>query len=63
VHLEELELTLLRQRGLAARDAKAKRGELRFRLPPGYCWDELGRIEFDPDERVVGRFSGSFESS
>lgn len=25
---------------------------LRFSLPPGYCWDELGRIEMDPDERI-----------
>ena len=51
--MSEYELSLLRQRGLAARDSKAKRGELRFALPPGYCWDELGRIEMDPDERVV----------
>jgi len=50
--MSEYELSLLRQRGLAARDAKAKRGELRFALPPGYCWNELGRIEIDPDERV-----------
>jgi DNA invertase Pin-like site-specific DNA recombinase len=50
--MSEYELNLLRQRGLAARDAKAQRGELRFALPPGYCWDELGRIEMDPDERV-----------
>ncbi|HEX2493273.1 MAG TPA: recombinase family protein, partial [Steroidobacter sp.] len=32
---------------------KARRGELRFTLPPGYCWDEGGRIVFDPDEHVV----------
>ena len=51
--MSEYELSLLRQRGLAARDSKAKRGELRFALPPGYCWDELGRIEMDPDERIV----------
>ena len=50
--MSEYELSLLRQRGLAARDAKARRGELRFALPPGYCWNELGRIEIDPDERV-----------
>ena len=50
--MSEYELSLLRQRGLAARDAKARRGELRFSLPPGYCWDELGRIDIDPDERV-----------
>jgi DNA invertase Pin-like site-specific DNA recombinase len=51
--MSEYELSLLRQRGLAARDSKAKRGELRFVLPPGYCWNELGQIEMDPDERVV----------
>src|SRR4029078_7557100 len=51
--MSEYELSLLRQRGLAARDSKAKRGELRFALPAGYCWDELGRIMMDPDERVV----------
>jgi DNA invertase Pin-like site-specific DNA recombinase len=50
--MSEYELSLLRQRGLAARDSKAKRGELRFALPPGFCWDELGRIEIDPDERI-----------
>lgn len=51
--MSEYELSLLRQRGLAARDAKARRGELRFALPPGLCWADLGRIEIDPDERVA----------
>jgi len=51
--MSEYELSLLRQRGLAARDSKARRGELRFALPPGYCWNELGRIDKDPDERIV----------
>jgi len=51
--MSEYELSLLRQRGLAARDSKAARGELRFSLPPGYCWDDLGQIVMDPDERVV----------
>ncbi len=50
--MSEYELSLLRQRGLAARDAKARRGELSFTLPPGYCWGESGRIEMDPDARV-----------
>lgn len=50
--LSEYELSLLRQRGLAARDSKAQRGELRFALPPGYCWNELGQMEVDPDERI-----------
>src|SRR5438132_1101799 len=52
--MSEYELSLLRQRGLAARDSKAKRGDLRFTLPPGLCWSEAGGIELDPDERVVG---------
>jgi DNA invertase Pin-like site-specific DNA recombinase len=50
--MSEYELSLLRQRGLAARDTKAGRGALRFQLPPGYCWSEDDRIEIDPDERV-----------
>ena len=52
--MSEYELSLLRQRGLAARDSKARRGKLRFTLPPGYCWSETGQIEMDPDERVAG---------
>lgn len=51
--MSEYELTILRQRNIAARDSKAKRGELRFGLPAGFYWDELGRIEMDPDERVT----------
>jgi DNA invertase Pin-like site-specific DNA recombinase len=51
--MSEYELSLMRQRGLAARDAKAARGDLRFTLPPGYCWSEAGRIEIDPDEHVA----------
>jgi DNA invertase Pin-like site-specific DNA recombinase len=51
--MSEYELSLLRQRGLAARDSKARRGELRFALPPGYCWNEIGQIEMDPDERII----------
>ena len=50
--MSEYELSLLRQRGLAARDSKAGRGALRFTLPPGLVWSEDGRIELDPDERV-----------
>jgi DNA invertase Pin-like site-specific DNA recombinase len=57
--MSEYELSLLRQRGLAARDSKAQRGELRFTLPPGYCWSEAGQIEIDPDEHVAGDASAS----
>lgn len=59
--MSEYELSLLRQRGLAARDSKAQRGELRFALPPGYCWNEIGQIEMDPDERVGGVIRLLFE--
>jgi DNA invertase Pin-like site-specific DNA recombinase len=51
--MSEYELSLMRQRGLAARDAKARRGEHQFRLPPGFCWSEAGKIEIDPDEHVA----------
>jgi DNA invertase Pin-like site-specific DNA recombinase len=51
--MSEYELSILRQRNIAARDSKAKRGELRFGVPAGFCWNELGRIEMDPDERVM----------
>jgi DNA invertase Pin-like site-specific DNA recombinase len=50
--MSEYELSILRQRSLASRDSKAQRGELRFGLPPGFCWDELGQMEKDPNERV-----------
>ena len=51
--MSEYELSLMRQRGLAARDSKAQRGEFRFMLPPGFCWGEVGKIEVDPDEHVA----------
>ncbi|WP_457660593.1 recombinase family protein [Sinorhizobium medicae] len=51
--MSEYELSLMRQRGNAARDSKAGRGELRFMLPPGLCWSEVGKIEIDPDEHVA----------
>jgi DNA invertase Pin-like site-specific DNA recombinase len=50
--MSEYELSLMRQRGIAARDSKAARGEYRFMLPPGFCWSEAGKIEIDPDEHV-----------
>jgi DNA invertase Pin-like site-specific DNA recombinase len=52
--MSEYELSLMRQRGIAARDAKAGRGAFRFMLPPGFCWSEAGRIEIDPDKHVAG---------
>jgi DNA invertase Pin-like site-specific DNA recombinase len=51
--MSEYELSLMRQRSLEARDAKAGRGELRVGLPPGYVWRGTGKIEKDPDLRIV----------
>jgi DNA invertase Pin-like site-specific DNA recombinase len=33
---------------------KAKKGELRFPLPVGYCYDPEGRTVVDPDQQVQG---------
>ena len=51
--MSEYELGLLRQRATMAIHAKAKRGELRVGLPPGFCWNDGGTIEIDPDQRVA----------
>jgi hypothetical protein len=51
--MSEYELSLMRQRGLAARDSKVQRGEFRFMLPPGFCWGEADKIAIDPDEHVA----------
>lgn len=50
--MSEFELSLLRQRSEEAIRQKARRGELQFLLPVGFCWTPNGKIEKDPDERV-----------
>ncbi|MBM3524037.1 MAG: recombinase family protein, partial [Alphaproteobacteria bacterium] len=49
--LNEYELDLLRQRSLAARYAKARRGELIVSVPVGFV-KGIDRLEKDPDRRV-----------
>ena len=49
--LNEYELDLLRQRSLAARHEKARRGELIVTAPVGYVKNG-NRLEKDPDRRV-----------
>ncbi len=51
-NLSAYELDQLRQRALAARRAKARRGELLMTLPPGFVKTEDGQMEKDPDRRV-----------
>lgn len=50
--MSEFELSVLRQRSLEAIRQKARRGELRFCLPVGFCRGSNDAIEIDPDRRV-----------
>jgi DNA invertase Pin-like site-specific DNA recombinase len=52
--MAQAELHFLRARLLGGKLNKAKKGELRFPLPVGYCYDEQGGIIPDPDEEVRG---------
>lgn len=50
--LSVVELDVLRMRMLQGRMEKARRGELRFRLPPGYDYDADGHPVKHPDARI-----------
>jgi DNA invertase Pin-like site-specific DNA recombinase/DNA-binding XRE family transcriptional regulator len=50
--MSEAEIHIMKQRLVEAMRSKAKRGEFCFRLPPGYEWDEAGRMVKTPDEQV-----------
>lgn len=50
--LSVVELKVLKMRMLQGREEKAKRGELRMRLPPGYIHDADGKVVLHPDRRV-----------
>ncbi len=52
--MAQAELHLLRGRLLGGKLNKARKGELRFPLPVGLCYDEESRIVLDPDEEVQG---------
>lgn len=51
--MSEAELHVLKGRMLAGMQHKASKGELRFPLPPGYEFDEQGRIVKARDEQIV----------
>jgi len=55
--MAQAELHFLRARLLGGKLNKAKKGELRFPLPVGFCHDEDGHIVHDPDEEVRGAVS------
>jgi DNA invertase Pin-like site-specific DNA recombinase len=50
--LSVYELRILRKRLVEGMQEKAARGEYKRQLPPGYLWDEAGKIVKDPDQRV-----------
>lgn len=50
--MSQAELHFIRSRLLGGKQNKAKKGELRFPLPIGYCYDDLGQTVFDHDEQV-----------
>jgi DNA invertase Pin-like site-specific DNA recombinase len=52
--MAQAELHFLRARLQGGKLNKARKGELRFPLPVGYCYDEQGRIIPDADEEVRG---------
>ena len=47
-----VELKLLQMRMNAGMEAKARRGELKRLLPPGYVYDAEGKVVLDPDRRI-----------
>lgn len=50
--MSQAELHLIRARLLGGKINKAKKGELKFILPVGFCHDEEGNVKFDDDEQV-----------
>jgi DNA invertase Pin-like site-specific DNA recombinase len=50
--MAQAELHFLHARLQGGKLNKAKKGELRFPVPVGFCYDEQGRTILDPDEEV-----------
>lgn len=50
--MSHAELHFIRSRLLGGKRNKARKGELRFPIPIGYCYDDFGNIVFDHDEQV-----------
>jgi DNA invertase Pin-like site-specific DNA recombinase len=60
--MSEAELHLLRARLIGGRCSKARRGELRFRLPVGFVYDASGKVVLDPDRQVQRTLRVFFET-
>lgn len=50
--MSQAELHFIRARLHGGKINKAKKGELKFPLPVGFCYDEEGKVKFDNDEQV-----------
>src|SRR5947209_14672451 len=55
--MAQAELHFLHARLQGGKLNKAKKGELRFPVPVGFCYDEQGGIILDPDQEVQGAVS------
>jgi DNA invertase Pin-like site-specific DNA recombinase len=51
--MSQAELHFIRARLLGGKLNKAKKGDLRFPLPVGFCHDDQGAIKFDDDQQVL----------
>src|SRR4030095_13019807 len=58
--MAQAELHFLHARLQGGKLNKAKKGELRFPIPVGLCYDEQGRITLAPDEEVRGAVAAVF---
>jgi Recombinase/Recombinase zinc beta ribbon domain len=58
--MAQAELHFLRGRLRGGKLNKARKGELRFPLPVGLCYDDDGRIVLDPDDEVRGAVQLAF---
>jgi excisionase family DNA binding protein len=52
--MSQAELHFLRLRLQGGQINKAKKGELRFQLPTGFCYDAVGKVTLDADAQVRG---------
>jgi len=59
--ISEAELHSMRQQMVEVIREKAKKGEFRHPLPPGYIWDEAGHLVKTPDEREQSVIALIFE--
>jgi len=60
--IAQAELHFIRVRLQGGKLNKARKGELRFPLPVGLCYDDEGRIVLDPDQEVQGAVRMVFQT-